>query len=534
MRYALALLLFVLPLTPFAQQGSQPVSQQDIDAAIQRTLESFEVPGIAVAVVKDGKVVLAKGYGVRKLGEKAPVTPDSLFGIASNTKAFTAAALAMLVDEGKLQWDDRVIDHLPSFQMFDPYVTRELTVRDLLVHRSGLGLGAGDLLYFPASTFTEEEIVSRLRRIPPASSFRSRYAYDNILYLVAGKVIEKASGKSWSAFMRERIFAPLGMRTSNTSVKAFRPGANVAMPHAKADGVLRAIAPVPFDNNAPAGGINSSVNELSRWMLAQLERGVVPGTDGKKRLFSEEQSREMWSAQTVLPIKEPSKVLAATRANFSAYGLGWSLRDYRGYKLVGHTGGLPGYVSRVVLVPELRLGIAVLTNQESRGGYEAPTWTLLDAYLGAPATDWVAAFKADDTEKESKAQATVGAASAGRNAQSRPSLPLDAYVGKYRDAWYGDVAITKEGEKRVLRFSRSPALTGELVHWQYDTFVARWNDRTLNADAYVSFSLRPDGSIGEMRMQPVSPLTDFSYDFQDLLFTPVKEDAAGAVARPVP
>jgi CubicO group peptidase (beta-lactamase class C family) len=529
-RHALALLLVVLSFTPaFAQQASA-----DIDAALQRTMEAFEVPGIAVAVVKDGKVVLAKGYGVRKLGERAPVTPDTLFGIASNTKAFTAAALAMLVDEGKLQWDDRVIDHLPSFQMHDSYVTRELTIRDLLVHRSGLGLGAGDLLYFPQSTFTEDEIVARLRRIPPASSFRSKYAYDNILYLVAGKVIEKASGKSWSAFMRERIFTPLGMRATNTSVTAFRPGMNVATPHAKGDGVLRVIAPMSFDNNAPAAAINSSVNDLSRWMLAQLERGAVPGTEGKKRLFSEEQSREMWSAQTVLPVKEPSKALAATRANFAAYAMGWSLRDYRGYKLVGHTGGLPGYVSRVVLVPELRLGIAVLTNQEERGGFEAPTWTLLDAYLGAPATDWVAAFKADDAERESKAQAAVGAASAGRNAKSRPSLPVESYVGKYRDAWYGDVAIAKEGEKLVLRFSRTPALTGELEHWQYDTFVARWKERTLNADAFVSFSLKPDGSIGEMRMQPVSPLTDFSYDFQDLLFTPVKGEASGTVARPVP
>jgi CubicO group peptidase (beta-lactamase class C family) len=529
-RHALALLLVLLALTPaFAQQPATA----DIDAALQRTMEAFEVPGIAVAVVQDGKVVLARGYGVRKLGERAPVTPDTLFGIASNTKAFTAAALAMLVDEGKLQWDDRVIDHLPSFQMHDSYVTRELTIRDLLVHRSGLGLGAGDLLYFPASTFTEDEIVARLRHIPPASSFRSRYAYDNILYLVAGKVIEKASGKTWSAFVRERIFQPLGMRASNTRVKDFRPGANVATPHAKADGVLRAIAPMSFDNNAPAAAINSSVNDLARWMLAQLERGAIPGTEGKKRLFSEEQSREMWSAQTVLPLREPSKALAGTRANFAAYGLGWTLRDYRGLKLVGHTGGLPGYVSRVVLVPERRLGIAVLTNQEERGGFEAPTWTLLDAYLGAPATDWVAAFKADDAERQAKADAAVGAASAARNAQSKPSLPVASYVGTYRDAWYGDVAIAREGEKLVLRFSRTPALTGELEHWQYDTFVARWKDRSLNADAFVSFALKPDGTLGEMRMQAVSPLTDFSFDFHDLRFTPVKEPAS-AVARPVP
>jgi len=531
-RHALALILAVLlPLTQALAQGLP----KDLDATVQRTMETFEVPGIAVAVVKDGKVVLARGYGVREQGKPAPVTPDTLFGIASNSKAFTAAALAMLVDEGKLQWDDRVVDHLPSFQMYDPYVTRELTIRDLLVHRSGLGLGAGDLLYFPESTFTEDEIVAKLRHIRPATSFRSRYAYDNILYLVAGKVIEKASGKSWSAFMRERIFTPLGMRASNTSVKAFKPGANVATPHAKADGTkLQAIAPMSFDNNAPAGAINSSVNDLAKWMLAQLERGAIPGTEGKKRLFSEAQSKEMWSAQTVLPIGEPSKPLAALHPNFAAYGLGWSLRDYRGHKLVSHTGGLPGYVSRVMLVPALNLGIAVLTNQEARGGFEAPTFAILDAYLGAPRTDWVAAFKAADEEKTAKAELAVSEKRTARSAESKPSLPLGRYAGTYRDAWYGDAAISLEGDRLVLRFLRTPDLTGELEHWHYDTFVARWRDRTLNADAFVTFSLKPDGSLDQMKMQPVSPLTDFSYDFQYLLFTPMKQAGGEAVthARP--
>ncbi|MCI0573757.1 MAG: serine hydrolase [Myxococcaceae bacterium] len=479
----------------------------------------------------DIHVVLAKGYGVRRLGEAARVTPDTLFGIASNSKAFTAAALAMLVDEGRLQWDDRVVDHLPAFQMHDPYVTRELTIRDLLVHRSGLGLGAGDLLYFPASTFSEEEIVAKLRHIRPASSFRSRYAYDNILYLVAGEVIERVSGQSWADFVRSRIFTPLGMKASTTSVKAFRPGADVAIPHAKADGALRPIEPMSLDNNAPAGAINSSVNELSRWMLTQLARGVVPGSGGKQRLFSEKQSEEMWAAQTVLPITAPSPSLASLRPSFSAYGLGWSLRDYRGKKLVTHTGGLPGYVSRVLLVPELNLGIAVLTNQEARGGFEAPTWTLLDAYLGAPRTDWVAAFKTAEDERVKKADQTVGEGRAARNGTSRPSLPIERYVGTYRDAWYGEVAITQEEGKLILRFSRTPSLTGELEHWQYDTFIAHWRDRTLNADAYVSFFLKPDGAIGEMRMQPVSPLTDFSYDFQDLLFTPVSSAPGAKVTQ---
>ncbi|NTX33842.1 serine hydrolase [Myxococcus sp. CA033] len=528
MRHVLALLLVFLPLSPTFAQSLPP----DLDATIQKAMKTFDVPGVALAVVKDGKVVLSKGYGVRRLGDAAPVTADTLFGIASNSKAFTAAALAMLVDEGKLQWDDRVVDHLPSFQMFDPYVTRELTVRDLLVHRSGLGLGAGDLLYFPQSTFTEDEIVSKLRHIRPATSFRSRYNYDNILYLVAGKVIEKVSGRHWRDFVRERIFTPVGMRDSSTLSKALRVGSNVATPHAKADGVLKTIPAMGFDNNAPAAAINSSVNDLSKWMLTQLARGVIPGTEGKKRLFSEGQSREMWAAQTVMTVTEPSKPLAALRANFAAYGLGWSLRDYRGYKLVGHGGALPGYYSRVMLVPELGLGIAVLTNQEERGTIEVPVWTVLDAFMGAPATDWVAAFKADDDAKKAKAEGQVASLKEGRKPESKPSLPLEAYAGKFRDAWYGDVTLTREAQKVVLRFSRTPGLVGELEHWQYDTFVARWKDRSLNADAFVSFSLKPDGTVGEMRMQPVSPLTDFSFDFQDLLFTPVKE-APSAVALPV-
>ncbi|MFY0563741.1 serine hydrolase [Archangium lansingense] len=532
MRRLLALLFLLAPLTTALAQ-SLP-KEKELDTLVQRTMTTFEVPGIAIAVVKDGKVVLSKGYGVRKLGETAPVTPETLFGIASNSKAFTATALAMLVDEGKLQWDDRVIDHLPSFQMYDPYVTRELTVRDLLVHRSGLGLGAGDLLYFPASSFTEDEIVAKLRHIRPASSFRSRYAYDNILYLVAGKVIEKASGQPWGDFIRDRIFTPLEMKSSNTSVADFRPGANVAMPHAKADGRLQAIAPMSFDNNAPAAAINSSVNDLSRWMLVQLAKGAIPGSSGAKRLFSEKQSREMWSAQTVQPISEPPKPLAALKPEFSAYGLGWGLRDYRGHKLVTHTGGLPGYVSRVVLVPSLGLGVAVLTNQEERGGFEVPAFAILDSYLGAPRTDWVAAFKAADEEKTKKAELAVNEKRTARSTESKPSLPLGKYAGTYRDAWYGDATIALEGDRLVLRFLRTPALTGELEHWQYDTFVARWRDRTLNADAFVNFSLKPDGAIDQLKMQPVSPLTDFSYDFQDLLFTQVKQAEGAAVTQTQP
>jgi CubicO group peptidase (beta-lactamase class C family) len=497
-------------------------AQDYVDQVVERARKEFEVPGIAVAIVKDGNVVLAKGYGVRKVGEAAPVTPHSLFRIASNTKAFTAAALAMLVDEGKIRWDDAVIQHMPGFQMYDPYVTRELTVRDLLVHRSGLGLGAGDLMFFPPSDLSREEIVRRLRFIKPATSFRSRYAYDNLLYLVAGQLVPAVTGKSWDDFVKERIFTPLGMTSTSTSTQAIKAASDVAMPHSKAGGKLEPLPLEGVDNHAPAGGINSCVADLAKWVTVQLNRGDM----GSSRLFSEAQSKEMWSAQTIMPIGDPPiGALAALRPNFSAYGLGWGLNDYRGKKIVSHTGGLAGYVSRVTMAPDLKLGIVVLTNQEATGAFQAVTYTILDRYLGVPETDWVAPFLAQARQGETGAEEAVNQAAAKRNLTSRPSLPLAGYAGRYRDAWYGDVVIEERGGKLTISFTHTRQLTGDLEHWQYDTFVARWRDRSLAADAYVTFSLKPDGSVDEVKMAPVSPATDFSFDFQDLLLKPVAANA---------
>ncbi len=502
--------------------GAQPAAPPDLDSFVERVRGAFEVPGIAVAIVKDGHVVMAKGYGVKKLGDPAPVDAETLFGIASNTKAFTAAALAILVDDGKIRWDDPVINYLPSFQMYDPYVTREMTIRDLLTHRSGLGLGAGDLLFWPHTDFTPDEIIHKLRYIKPATSFRSHYAYDNILYLVAGQIIPAVTGVSWNHFIEERIFKPLGMVHSNTSVTAFRPGEDVATPHAKVNGKVTPIDYNNLDNNAPAGAINSCVSDMAKWMIVQLNHGVIrKDAQGEQRLFSDQQSRQMWSSQTIIPISEPPPLLAAIRPNFQAYGLGWGLTDFHGQKLVSHTGGLAGLVSRVTLLPDQQLGIVVLTNAEAGGAFHAITLHILDYYLNLPPTDWIQAFL--ETAKQSEARAAeVGKKQlTSRNMAAKPSLPIDKYAGRYRDAWYGEVTLTVEDSHLVLRFNHSPGLVGDLEPWQYDTFISRWRDRSLAADAFVYFSLKPDGSIEQMKMLPVSPLTDFSYDFQDLLFTPV-------------
>jgi CubicO group peptidase (beta-lactamase class C family) len=451
------------------------------------------------------------------------VDENSLFGIGSNTKAFTTASLAMLVDEKKIAWDDPVQKYLPWFQLYDPYVTRELTIRDLLTHRSGMGLGAGDLMYFPHSTYTRDEILRRIRYIKPASSFRSRYAYDNALYMAAGQIIPAVTGQSWDDFVRDRIFKPLGMSSSNTSISGLVKGTDVALPHTTIDGKLTPVTPGDIDdidNIAPAGSINSNVAEMAKWVQLQLNHGQIAGGP---RLFSEAQSREMWTGQTILPINpNPPAALAKLKPMFAEYALGWSARDYLGHKLVGHTGGVLGYVTRVMLVPDQQLGVVILTNAEEGAAFDSVLFHILDHYLQQPATDWIAAYKQARDKTVADARETESKAASSRDANSHPSLPLPKYMGIYHDAWYGPATIRNDAGKLVLSFDHSPTMIGELEPWQYDTFKTHWRDRTI-PDAYVTFALKADGAIDHFTMLPVSPLADFSYDYQDLWFAPAAE-----------
>ncbi len=502
------------------QRATTPGVPPGIDATVARIMKTFEVPGLALAIVKDGRVVLAKGYGVRKLGEPAPVDSRTLFGIASNTKVFTATALGLLVEEGKIAWDAPVVDYLPWFMMYDPYVTRELTIRDLLVHRSGLGLGAGDLLWWPESTYSREEVARRLRYIKPATSFRSAYAYDNVLYTVAGEVIKAVSGKTWEEFVGERILKKAGMAGSNVRHSAAAEGGNVATPHAKVEGAVRPIAPFTSDNTNPAGGINSGAEDMAKWMLVRLNRGKLQ--DGTA-LYSERTARQIEAPVTILPNPGPPPELAALRSNFAAYALGVGVRDYRGQRVLSHTGGLPGYVSIVTLLPERNLGIAILTNAEATEAFSTLAWQIVDHDLAAPATDWTAAYLKLRTRGEAETAEALGKSASSRDASSRPSLPLAKYAGLYTDAWYGDVAVEETGGRLVMRFTKTPVLVGDMEHWQYDTFIVRWRDRELRADAYVTFALRPDGTIERAKMEAVSPDTDFSYDFQDLDLRPARK-----------
>jgi CubicO group peptidase (beta-lactamase class C family) len=508
-------MVLVFLTSSWAQSPSSP--PPDLDAYVASSMKTFEVPGMAVAIVKDGKILVAKGYGVRKLGDPAPVDEFTMFAIGSNTKAFTTAALATLVDAGKLSWDDPVYQRLPGFVMYDPYVSHEMTIRDLLAHRSGMGLGEGDLLFWPHSTYARDEIIYKLRFMKPASSFRSHYAYDNLLYMTAGQIIPAVTGTSWDDYVTQHIFGPLGMTHSTVSNTTLKPGDDYASPHSALSGKLQVIPMEALDNAGPAGAIHSSAADMAKWVQLQLNRGKFAGHEG--RLFSEQRCKEMWSPQTILPTNDPPPPLAGLKANFADYALGFALRDYRGRKLVGHTGGVGGFVSRVMLVPEENLGVVVLTNAEQDGAFDAILYHLLDYYFHLPSTDWIAAFRAQEIGEEKEAEETMKKAEGARAADSKPSLPLEKYVGVYNDAWYGPITIRMETGGLVITFDHTPTMIGDLQHWQHDTFKAHWRVRTIE-DAFITFSLNPDGTIDSARMAAVSPLADFSFDYQDLLLKP--------------
>jgi CubicO group peptidase (beta-lactamase class C family) len=514
----LSISLVLASISPVASRAGSttalPISTTKIDSTVARAMKAFQVPGIAVAIVKDGKLVYARGYGVRELGKSGRVDADTLFQIGSNTKAFTAAALALLVDEGKIHWDDKVIDYLPQFRMQDPYVTREFTIRDLLTHRSGLGTGAGDLMFFPATDFSRDEVIRGLRYLKPVSGFRSKYDYDNLLYMVAGQIIPAVTGKSWEDFVTERILDPLQMQPCAASYGRISDRSDVAAPHVVIEGELKAIPVVNMDVIGPAGTINCSINGMAKWLETQLSDGKTPTG---RQLFSAERGEEMWTMNTIIPVNPLLSSMYHT--HFSGYALGWEVQDLLGYKRVAHTGGVLGSVTWVTMVPELKLGVLVFTNQESGIAMNAVGNQILDAYVHAPPRDWVEigleyGAQRDTAAKTIEDKAATIAASAGP-----PSLPLDAYAGTYRDPWRGEATVRRENDTLILKISRTQSLEGSLTPYSGNIFIVHWRDRALNADAFVRFDQGYDAQVTEMSMRAVSPATDFSFDFQDLHFT---------------
>ncbi len=478
------ILTSALAVVPAQPRLAQEARLEGLDDYIVQAMRAWEVPGLALALVTRERVLLAKGYGVKRLGDPALVTEHTLFAIGSASKAFTAAALAMLVDEGKVHWDDPVLKYLPEFQLWDPYVTRELTIRDLLAHRSGLD--RADLVWYGA-TLERAEILRRMRSLPPRWSFRSRFGYQNIMYVAAGEVVRAVTGKSWEEFVRERIFQPLGMSSTTTSVKALSAASDVATPHARIEGVVRPIPWREIDAMAPAGSINSSVWEMARWIQLQLGEGEYQG----RRLWSVEVAREMHAPQTILR-REPPFADLFPEAHFLTYGLGWFLHDYRGRKIVEHGGNIDGMTALVVLVPEEHFGFVILTNMNQTLLTHALKYRILDAYFTAPPRDWSAEFLKTAQRLQEQQQALWKKIEEARVKGTAPSVPQAQYAGIYENEVYGTIQVAEEGGRLVLRWGS--ARVGDLEHWHYDTFRVRWRDPML-PQALVTFSLNAEGDV---------------------------------------
>ncbi|MDG2108981.1 MAG: serine hydrolase [Flavobacteriaceae bacterium] len=494
------------------------ITSEEIDNIVERTMENFTVAGVAVAVVKDGEIIHQKGYGIQSIDSKKKVNENTNFGIASNSKAFTATALAILVEDGKISWSDKVIKHIPEFKMYNDYVTQNFNIQDLLTHRSGLSLGIGDLMFFPdGSDFTINDIISSFQHFTPVSAFRTKFDYDNLLYLVAGEVIARVSGSTWEEFIKERIFGPLEMDNSYASLTFITDKDNVASPHLNLNKELSLTDPERWDpkkKNGAAGGIYSNVNDIANWMLVNLNKGKY-GDNLEKQLFSKASQKEIWKIHTTTNVNMNPRY----NSHFAGYGLGWELTDVNGYMLVSHTGGLIGMLSKTLLVPDLNLGIIVLTNTyiDGVGVFSSVTQTILDKYLGLDNFDWTETFTQRLSQRSNKADEVVDKVWLTVKKADNSNLELENYTGLFKDPWFGEIEIYQEEKKLWFKSLRSPKLTGQMYYYKANTFVAKWSESSLiDADAFVMFQLDENGTAQGFKMKGISPAIDFSFDFQDL------------------
>ena len=519
-RTALALSLGGATVAAFPRLAlAATLDEAAVDAIVQPFMAAFETPGIAVTIVRPGAPAFVKGYGVRTLGKPGAVDVHTRFGIASHSKAFTAAALALLVDAGKLGWEDPVVKHLPEFRMSDPAVTQMMTVRDLLVHRSGLPLGAGDLMFFPAGSHVAADVLNALPHLKPARGFRAGYDYDNILYIVAGLLIERVAGMAWDKFVEARLFAPLGMADAVGSRGSLRTD-NVAGRHARLGppvrgiGKLEVVQPDEGPMVDAAGGINASIADMAKWLQVQLAQGKLH--DGKQ-LWSPEKAKEMWQPQTITASSDGPTESNPARAVLAAYALGWFVQDYRGMRMIQHSGGLSGQVTYSGMLPSRGIGVSVLSNVEESVS-AAIRNAILDRLIDAPAFDWVSSYRTRQKAAQDEALASVEGG-VDKAPAGGPSLPLAGYAGRYRDPWYGDVVVGQKSGRLWIDFVPTPVFKSPLEPWGPDSFRTRFA-KDAGEDAVVSFEIK-DGKVAGVTMKPLSPLADFSYDYQHLAFVPV-------------
>jgi len=481
-RSLLAIAVVTLAARPLAAQ-SKPASDPlaGLDQYVEQVRTGWKIPGVAVGIVRNDSLIYARGFGVKVLGGTDSVTPQTLFAIGSNTKSFTATAAAMMVDDGKMTWNDKVTRWLPGFALYDPYVTRELTLRDVLSHRSGLGR-RGDALWY-GTDYSREEILHRIRYLKPNAGFRTEMGYQNIMFLAGGQMVGQASGAGYDETIRRRIFAPLGMVTSNLSPKDLPAQGDVSTPHSIARGGVKPIQWRNLDNVAPAGSINSNVVEMAQYLRMHLGNGTYRGT-------------RLVTAANLNVTKTPhvnTGGVGDSLSHFAGYGLGWVVQDYRGRRIAWHNGGIDGMLSEMWTIPEAGLGIVVLTNGSPHSAGPAIVWNIVDRFLlGQPSKDYLAEGLQRFQAATAAQEARDNQAEAARAKDSKPSLPLAQYAGSYRDDMYGEISIAASGDGLVFQWQ---SLRSPLVHWQYNSFRVGLPN---GAQTFLTFQIGSTGRVAQV------------------------------------
>ena len=516
---AILSLLFLNALT--ITSAYSQIASKNLDSLVIDAMNKFKVAGVSVCVVKDGKVIHSKGYGVQSIDTKEKADANTNFCIGSTSKAFTTAALSILEDEGKIGWNDKVIKYIPEFKMYNDYVTANFTIQDLLTHRSGLGSDVGNLMGLPDDNdFTIKDVVTSFQYFKPATPFRTHFDYDNLLYLVAGEVIARVSGMSYADFIQKQIMQPLQMNNSYAAVSMLKNKRNVASAHSAETGTIRVIATFEDKINSACGVIWSNVADLSKWLLVHLNKGKY-GSGLNTSLYSEKNQQEMWQLHTIIK-PEPT---ARYNTHFYGYGLGWDIQDKKDNLSVSYTGGGAGMLCKISMIPDLNLGVVVITNTENGGRplFSAITNTIIDSYLGLDDYDWINKYlKKSNVERNDANEVTTKVWATVEKAKNI-KIKNEDYIGMYEDKWFGKAEVLLKGNKLWFKCYRSPKLNGQMFFYQANTFAVKWEYQDMNCDALTSFSLDENGKATSIKIKGISPNMSTGFDFQDLDFQRVEK-----------
>jgi len=511
--------------TELTPEIANVISDKEIAAVVKKASETFYIPGMTVGIVHKNKVVHLKGYGIKDMDTMDKVDADTYFRLASTSKAFTAASLAILVDDGRINWQDKVTDYLPNFKMQDHWVTGEYTIEDLLTHKSGLVSGAGDSMLWPEpSGFTRDEIIGNLRYLTPEYSFRSKYAYSNLMYITAGEIVAKVSGMTWENFVAERIFEPLNM-TCFAGDMPKESLTNVAIPHGERNGELFKIPRNGIKGqtlvSAAAGGVVCNASGMTKWLQALLvtKNGIQNNTIETKKIstvFSVEQLENMWQSHTILPLSKTEA--ARNNGHFKTYGLAWRKSDFLGYELISHTGTLSGMQAYVALIPELELGVVLLNNGDNSGARSSVMQTILRGFIpDANKIDWVNDYKKERAEKLKKYIAKNKIPKGSGNTL----LSNYSYSGTYKDTWFGNIEIINTTKGLLISSDKMITLQGKLEPFNDHSFVVRWNNKNAANDAFIHFKVNVNDNVTSFDLTPFQEKVSNDHEYRDMHFVKI-------------